>query len=104
MRNESSVRALAHAAALARWYDAQLTALHVLPTFESMPVRGDIGEPPRIVTPLPRERVLEEMRRSLDLATLSPDASPVAESGDPHTTIIDHAVAEQADLIVLGTH
>jgi nucleotide-binding universal stress UspA family protein len=102
--NESSVRALAHAAALARWYGAQLTVLHVVPTFESMPVRGDIGEPLRIVTPLPRERVLDEMRRSLDLATLSPDASPVAESGDPHTTIIDHAVSEQADLIVLGTH
>ena len=101
---ESSVRALAHAAALARWYDAHLTVLHVVPTFEPIPVRGDIGAPLSIVTPLPRERVLEEMRRSLKLATLSPHASPVAESGDPHTAIIDHAVSERADLIVLGTH
>ena len=32
--SESSTRALAHAAALARWYDAQLTVLHVVPTFD----------------------------------------------------------------------
>jgi nucleotide-binding universal stress UspA family protein len=32
--SESSVRALAYGAALARWYDAQLTVLHVVPTFE----------------------------------------------------------------------
>ena len=70
--SESSVRALAYAAALARWYDAQLTVLHVVPTFESMQVRGDLGDPVRVVTPMPREQVLEEMSRSLNLAALSP--------------------------------
>ena len=69
--SESSVRALAYAAALARWYDAQLTVLHVVPTFEPMQVRGDLGEPVRVVTPMPREQVLEEMSRSLNLAALS---------------------------------
>ena len=102
--SESSVRALAHAAALARWYDAQLTVLHVVPTFEAMQVRGDLGEPIRVVTPMPREQVLEEMSRSLNLAALSPRATPIAESGDPQATIIDQALSKKADLIVMGTH
>ena len=102
--SESSVRALAYAAALARWYDAQLTVLHVVPTFEAMQVRGDLGEPIRVVTPMPREQVLEEMSRSLNLAALSPRATPIAESGDPQATIIDQALSKKADLIVMGTH
>ena len=102
--SESSVRALAYAAALARWYDAQLTVLHVVPTFEAMQVRGDLGEPVRVVTPMPREQVLEEMSRSLNLAALSPRATPIAESGDPQATIIDQAISKKADLIVMGTH
>ena len=102
--SESSVRALAYAAALARWYDAHLTVLHVVPTFESMQVRGDILEPIRVVTPMPRERVVEEMSRSLNLAALSPRASSVADTGDPQVTIIDQAFSRKADLIVMGTH
>jgi nucleotide-binding universal stress UspA family protein len=101
--SESSVRALGYAAAITRWYDAQLTVLHVVPTFESMQVRGDVGDPVRVVTPMPRDNVLEEMRRSLDLAALSPHASAVAESGDPQTVIVDQAVSKKADLIVVGT-
>jgi nucleotide-binding universal stress UspA family protein len=102
--SESSVRALAHAAALARWYDAQLTVLHVVPTFEPVQVRGDLGDSVRIVNPMPREQVLEEMSRSLNLAAVSPGAVPIAESGDPQGTIIDQALSKKADLIVMGTH
>ena len=102
--SESSVRALAYAAALGRWYGAQLTVLHVVPTFEAMQVRGDLVEPIRVVTPMPREQVLEEMSRSLNLAALSPLATPIAESGDPQATIIDQALSKKADLIVMGTH
>ena len=102
--SESSVRALAYAAALARWYDAQLTVLHVVPTFEAMQVRGDLVEPIRVVTPMPREQVLDEMSRSLNLAALSSLATPIAESGDPQATIIEQALSKKADLIVMGTH
>jgi nucleotide-binding universal stress UspA family protein len=101
---ESSVRAFAHAAAIARWYDAQLTVLHVVPTFEPIQVRGDVGDPVRVVTPLPREQVLEEMRRTLNLAAVSPGATPIAEAGDPQMTIIDQAISKKADLVVMGTH
>jgi nucleotide-binding universal stress UspA family protein len=102
--SESSVRALACAAAIARWYDAQLTVLHVVPTFESMQVRGDIVEPIHLVTPMPRDQVLDEMSRFLNLATLSPRANALAETGDPQATIIDQALSTRADLIVMGTH
>jgi nucleotide-binding universal stress UspA family protein len=102
--SESSVRALACAAAIARWYDAQLTVLHVVPTFESKQVRAEIVEPIHLVTPMPRDQVLDEMSRFLNLATLSPRANALAETGDPQATIIDQALSTRADLIVMGTH
>jgi len=102
--SDSSARALAYAAALARWYSAPLTVLHVVPTFEPMQVRGDLAEPIRVVTPMPREQVLDQMSRSLNLAALSARAIPIAEAGDPQTAIIDQALSNKADLIVMGTH
>jgi len=102
--SDSSVRAFAHAAAIAQWYDAQLTVLHVVPTFEPIQMRGDLGDPVRVITPMPREQVLEEMSRTLNLAAVSPRATPIAEAGDPQTTIIDQALSNRADLIVMGTH
>jgi nucleotide-binding universal stress UspA family protein len=102
--SDSSIRAFAHAAAIAHWYDAQLTVLHVVPTFEPLQVRGDLGDPVRVVTPMPRDQVLEEMRRTLNLAAVSSRATPVAEAGDPQSTIIDQVLSRKADLIVMGTH
>ena len=102
--SDSSVRAFAHAAAIAQWYDAQLTVLHVVPTFEPIQMRGDLGDPVRVITPMPREQVLEEMSRTLNLAAVSPRATPIAEAGDPQSTIIDQAISKKADLIVMGTH
>ena len=66
--SETSVRALAHAVALANWYEAQLTLLNVVPTFEPVQVRGDLGEPVQVVTPVSREQVLDELRRTLGLS------------------------------------
>jgi len=102
--SESSVRALAHAAALARWYDARLTVLHVVPTFDPLQIRGDLGDPVRVVNPMPREQVIEEVHRALNLPATAPDAVVVAESGDPQVTILDYAISKEADLIVMGTH
>jgi len=69
-----------------------------------MQVRGDLTEPVRVLNPMPREQVLEEMSRSLNLAALSSRATPLAESGDPQATIIDQTLSKKADLIVMGTH
>jgi len=102
--SNSSIRSLAHAAALANWYDAQLTLLHVVPTFDPVPLPGDLGQPVHVVNPVSRERVMEELRRTLDRTTLSVAPTLLAEAGDPATTIVDRALSIGADLIVMGTH
>ena len=102
--SESSDRAFGHAAALARWSNAQLIVLHVVPTFDPVQMRGDLGDPVRLVTPVQREQVLEQMSRFLNLSAVSTQASLVAESGDPQTTIVDQAISNSADLIVMGTY
>jgi nucleotide-binding universal stress UspA family protein len=102
--SESSAHSLVHAAALARWYGAALTVLHVVPTFDPVEVRGDLGVPIQIVNPMPRGRVLEEMHRVVALAVGSTKASLSAESGDARTVIVDQALTIKADLIVMGTH
>ena len=102
--SESSIRAFAHAVALVRWYGAHLTVLHVVPPFDLAQMPGDLGDPVRIVTLPVRERVLDEMRRFFDLADVLPQASlVVVESGDPRSAIVNQAVSNGADLIVIGT-
>jgi nucleotide-binding universal stress UspA family protein len=89
---------------LARWYDSKLTVLHVVPTFEPVPVRGELGYPIQIVNPWTHEEVVAEMRRQLDVAGVPADAVVTARAGDASTTIVDEALASSADLIVMGTH
>ena len=101
--SDTSVRALAHAAALTKWYGAQLTVLHVVPTFEPVPIRGMLGET-AYVPQMSREELTDKMRHSLDLDALPPGARVLAESGDTPRTIIDQALSTGTDLIVMGTH
>jgi nucleotide-binding universal stress UspA family protein len=102
--SESSIRSLAHAAALAKWYDAQLTVVHVAPTFDPAHVLGEVGVPVRVVNPVTREEVAAEIRRVADLTHVSPAAVITVQAGDPSSVIIDHALTQRADLIVMGTH
>jgi nucleotide-binding universal stress UspA family protein len=104
--SEPSRRSLAHAAALARWYEAQLTVLHVVPTFDPILVRSaDLEGAVHLVEPISREEVLGELRRLVEAAgSEALDVALAAEAGDPAGTIVDRAVAIPADLIVMGTH
>ena len=104
--SETSRRALAHAAALARWYSARLTVLHVVPTFDPMQVRSsDLTGPVRLVAPASRERIVAELTRvATAVAGVPSDAAVAAEAGDPVTTIVDQALRLSADLVVMGTH
>ena len=101
--SDISLRSLAHAVAIANWYEAQLTVLHVVPTFEPTQVRVHVGEPV-LVDAMSREQVLEVMHRSLDAAALPPGAQVIAEAGDTPKTIVDQALSNHAELIVMGTH
>jgi nucleotide-binding universal stress UspA family protein len=103
--SEFSLRPLAYAAALSRWYKSQLTVLHVVPTFDPMPVPSESFGGDHLVYPVPREDVLRELRRVVDSAGAGPiDAVLAAEAGDPSRTIVDQAVTIPADLVVMGTH
>lgn len=104
--SDASVRPLAYAAAVARWYTSRLTVLHVVPTFDPMQVRsGSIGDPVSIVQPMPREQVLEQLRAALSAThTATLDVTLAAEAGDSVKTIVDQAVTMPADLLVMGTH
>ena len=80
--SDSSARSLNHVAALARWYEAQLTVMHVVPTFGPVQGPSDFGAPVRFVSPMTREEVLAEMCRVLDLAHVPPDSTLTAQAGD----------------------
>jgi nucleotide-binding universal stress UspA family protein len=104
--SDASVRTLKYAAAVARWYKARLTVLHVAPTFDAMQVRaGTIGDAIDIVQPMPREEVLNELRASLAASKIAADdATLAAEAGEPVATLVDQALSIPADLLVMGTH
>jgi nucleotide-binding universal stress UspA family protein len=104
--SDLSTRPLAYAAAMASWHDARLTVLHVVPSFEPMEVRaGGLFDPVQLVYPMPHEEIIERLRTALDAAGVAAEGVALAaEEGDSAPTIVDQAVATQADLVVMGTH
>ena len=69
--SEFSARALAHAAALARWYEARLTALYVwanLPAFEVIPSIQQDAVPAGSLLEARRVALESELRRFCALA------------------------------------
>ena len=97
--SDTAHHALAHAAAIARWYEARLSLLYV---FVSLPA-GDV--PPVSLDEDDRARLTARMR---EFACFVPrDVSvdcQVLEAGLVHDAITRHAGAVNADLLVLGTH
>lgn len=103
--SDISPHQLSYAAAIARWYDARITVLHVVPTFDPMPVHpGRLEDPMRFVYPLSEDDVTRELRRIVQEAGLGDGADVAAAAGDAVETIVDRAVAMPADLLVMGTH
>ena len=105
--SDTSRHALQHAAALARWYDATLVALHAVNPMYFPPAMVTSAEMVRAALAAdfgPRE--LEEQLRS-SLAVLGPGlkgTDALVVQGDPTATIIARAQSLPADVIVLGTH
>lgn len=104
--SDASAPALSYGAAFAVWYGAQLSLLHVVPTFDAIQVPpSTLGGAVQVVYPSTREEVLASMRKQAD-ATGASAVNPyyVAEAGDPIDTIVDQALGMSADLLVVGTH
>ena len=104
--SDASVRPLTYAAALARWYGAQLTVLHVVPSFDPMPLRSaSLDGAIQLIYPASREEVMGELRRVVE-STGAAAAAPVlaVEAGDPFRIIVGKARETAANLVVMGTH
>ena len=105
--SEFSRRALDHAMAIARWYDAQVLAVHVHAL--GIPVALAPGAPvivePILMSEVDRAQVARELSAFVDAerATGVRVDTRVVE-GTAWREIIAEATAADADLIVLGTH
>ena len=106
--SDASQHALAHAAVIAGWYGARVTALHV-----ATPIY--LLEGPLLFTDLPaastpteadrqkREAELRQWIEPMDVAGLPTDVL-VEEGHNPAARILACATALRADLLVMGTH
>ena len=104
--SEHSRRALDHAVAIARWYEASVTVVYV---FSPAPVAavgpGMTAFQPIVLTDLDYERLRNDVQ-SFAAAEGAPGVAidTVLREGFPATEIVAAARDLQADLIVLGTH
>jgi nucleotide-binding universal stress UspA family protein len=88
-----------HASAMARWYGAQLTLLHVV---TGAPVM-DVPAPP--VDARERARLASAMRQAAGNVPHSVEAAfLVREADSAYAGILDQALESRPDLLVLGTH
>lgn len=104
--SDYSRRALDHAVAVARWYGAAITALHVVPAVAAVayaPMAPD--ETAHVLTPAERDRLLLELATFIE-AELAPGVAISAHvmEGPAPDRILAHAEAIDADLLVMGTH
>ena len=103
--SDTSRHALRHAAALAAWYDARLTVLHVMPAEGEVPIGGGLGEG-AVTLPLPTpEQVLARLSEEVTASGAAPRAPTLlVASGRAHAEVLGQIDQLGADLLVLGTH
>lgn len=104
--SDASRRALEHAAAMARWFDAALTVLHVVPPG----IPGSSAGVP-VEVPLPIVEPQDGAAASEALRVFAHEAIGGGESvttrvafGPVLDTVMDAATTEKSDLIVVGSH
>jgi nucleotide-binding universal stress UspA family protein len=105
--SDVSRRALDHAVAIARWYQAEILALHVLePVLMPPPPVFLAARPPSVLAPENRHEMADsQLRRYLETAGCSGIKTlTVVDEGHPASCILKHAAAMPADVIAMGTH
>jgi len=97
--SDTSQHALDHAAAIARWYEAKLTLLHVFVTLPTMDL------PPVVLQDADCGRLKAALQK---MAVRVPGGVPVEcrveQAEYVHDEIVRQLSDTQADLLVLGTH
>ena len=104
--SDHSRRALDHAVAIARWYEATVTVLHV---FSRAPVAGfgpghGVFEP-IVLTPVDRGQLIADTKAFAEIEGapgITIDAA--VREGNAAREILDQASRMKADLLVIGTH
>jgi nucleotide-binding universal stress UspA family protein len=98
--SEGSAHALEQAAAVARWYKARLTALHVYSPLVPIP-----GLPVDHVPEPEFQHVRDEATAFVE-SVLGPGSAveAVVELGQPARTILQRVARLAVDLVVMGTH
>jgi nucleotide-binding universal stress UspA family protein len=101
--SEASEHAIEHAIAVASWYQASITALHVYnPIF--MPVPG-LPPPGSRASESELKRMHVETTRCFEGAIASGvDVDVIVDVGPPSARILDRSETAHSDLIVMGTH
>lgn len=105
--SEASRHALAHAVAIAKWYESQITALHVIQVarFPQPPILLAGIQQPGPADMRERRSIEEELRAWLEPAhRAGVKADVLVDEGRAATHIVGHANSRQADLVVMGTH
>ena len=103
--SDFSQRALDHAIALARWYDADVSVLHAIPRVLMPPEFYPYLQEPVTPDPEVRERALTELGRFVHQAREEGVATEIRlEEGDPVEEILKLTERLAGDLIVMGTH
>ncbi len=103
--SDFSRHALAHAAAIARWYKATVTLFHAHAPAMSPDLGAGPGASESLFQAGQRDRLLQELTRFAELAGAA-DVPIVCEvwPGPAVGGILDRAASLPADLIVLGTY
>lgn len=101
--SDASAHAVEQAIALAGWYKAEITALHVY-----SPLVAPIPTLPPLVERVPQTEI-ERMRESTSTCFRAAAAAGIGvdvavDVGRPAAEILDRAAKLPADLIVMGTH
>jgi nucleotide-binding universal stress UspA family protein len=102
--SDFSRHALDYAAGIARWYDARITALHVVPPITSMlPVSGEGLYPPLVFRPEDLEQFRTELEAFVRGSGIEALDTEVVQGSVPRE-IARLARALPADLLVMGSH
>ncbi len=106
--SEHAQKALAWAHDLARKYDATLVVLHVEASAE-MPNLSNVGGMEGVIDTWKKimatrdARARDEMKAAVDALGEGVDVVYDVASGPPHQSIVERALADNADLVVMGT-